>query len=81
MADTFDHLFSESPKKNEGEEKSGLTHMEESKSRRKTDADDREAIRQDLAKHSHPLIKPDCSLYNIVTSYKLYRLKSMLKKL
>ena len=67
MADTFDHIFPESPKTNEGEDKSGLTHKEESKARRKTDAEDQEAIRQELAKHSHLLNDLGDSLYNIVT--------------
>ena len=55
MSDTFHHIFPENPKKNKSEDEKGLKHKEESNSRRKTDAEDREAIRQELAKHSHPL--------------------------
>ncbi len=44
-----------------------MKHKEESNSRRKTDAEYREGIRQELAKHSHPLnVHGDC-LYNIVS--------------
>lgn len=67
MSDTFDHMFPEDPRKKKGEDESGMKHKEESISRRKTDAEDREAIRQELAKHSHPLNDHSDRLYNIVT--------------
>lgn len=67
MSDTLVHIYLENVKKEKGEEEAGLKHKEESYSRRKADAEDREGIRKELNKHSHPLNDHSDCLYNIVT--------------
>lgn len=67
VSDVFEHIFPEDHKKNKGADECSLKHKEESNSRRKSDAEDREAIRLELAKHSHPLNDSSDCLYNIVT--------------
>ena len=83
VSDTIDHIYPENIKKRKDEdesglkhkeesglkhkEESGLKHKEESYSRRKADEEDREGIKKELAKHSHPLNDNSNCLYNIIT--------------
>ena len=62
LSDAMDNLYSEQAPASSAQNK----HKEEGKKRQKLDADDRERITAELAKHSHPLTVESNVLYNIV---------------
>ena len=67
VSDTLEHIYPEGSKRRKGGDDSEPQHKEESFSRRKADDEDRDGIRKELTKHSHPLKDQSNHLYNIIT--------------